>query len=195
MLTGLCPTQTGILIGYGMLCGCAVGIVYNTLLGYAITWFPKNTGVCNGVLPACYGLATFPITAIAECLLNAFGWRGAMVSFGLAEGALCSFAGFLFTQGPSLETQLREEKDTIPESVVSVLRSRPVVCSLIWLMMITTIGLAIVGSATQMTLVFAVPAALANLTSGIIPVFVCIGRLSIGKLFDTVGNNKMHTTG
>lgn len=110
LLTGLCPTQTGILIGYGMLCGCAVGIVYNTLLGYAITWFPKNTGVCNGVLPACYGLATFPITAIAECLLNAFGWRGAMVSFGLAEGALFSFAGFLFTQGPSLETQLREER-------------------------------------------------------------------------------------
>lgn len=112
-----------------------------------------------------------------------------------AEGALFSFAGFLFTQGPSLETQLREEKDTIPESVVSVLRSRPVVCSLIWLMMITTIDLAIVGSATQMTLVFAVPAALANLTSGIIPVFLCIGRLSIGKLFDTVGNNKKHTTG
>ena len=190
LLAGLCPNQMGILIGYGISCGCAVDIVYNALLGYAIKWFPGGPGVCNGVLLTSYGLATFPITAVAGWLLRSFGWRGTMLSFGLVEGVLVFFSGFLFTQIPSSKTRLRSGKETTSAPTISALRSRSFVCLFIWLMIITTICLAIVGSATQMTLVFDVPTALANLTPGIISVFGCMGRLGVGKLFDAVGNIK-----
>ena len=53
------PLFAGVALGYGVLCGCGVGMAYNILLGYAAWWFPDRPGSCNGLLLTCYGFS-FP---------------------------------------------------------------------------------------------------------------------------------------
>jgi len=75
-------------VTYGALCGFGSGIVYIGIIGLMVRWFPDRRGFAVGVAAAGYGvgaiLTTFPIAM----MLQAFGHRPTLVTFGFVFGAI-----------------------------------------------------------------------------------------------------------
>lgn len=50
---GRWPALAGVSLGYGVLCGCGVGMAYTALLGYSAAWFPDWPGLGSAIYAGC----------------------------------------------------------------------------------------------------------------------------------------------
>ena len=64
MIAGFWPAVGGVSLGYGVLCGCGVGITYNRMVSLCTQWFPDCPGLSCGILLACYSFATLSLIHI-----------------------------------------------------------------------------------------------------------------------------------
>ncbi len=186
---GRWPTLAGVSLGYGVLCGCGVGMAYNALLGYSAKWFPDWPGLCSGILLTCYGFATFPMAAVANGLLGSLGWNKTLLAFGVFEGLILVMGGLtlyrLPAPAPAGPEAFREHGEEL--SPGRMLRTGRFYGVFLWLMVLTASGLAAIGSAAQMALALGARIETAALLSGVITAFGCLGRLGFGRLFDDAG--------
>ena len=88
----VCAAHTTSLLGLyasvGLLCGVGTGMVYVSVVGLMVQWFPHRRGFAAGIVAAGYGMgamfATFPIThAIA-----AEGFRNTLMKYGVIFGVI-----------------------------------------------------------------------------------------------------------
>lgn len=188
---GSTPSFAGVALGYGVLCGCGVGMAYNILLGYAARWFPDRPGSCNGLLLTCYGFATFPMAAAANHLLSALGWTRTLLAFGLFEGSVLILGGLLLPPSPTpVPSEPGAPGSSADLSPAQMLRTGRFCSVFLWLMVLTAGGLAAIGSAAQMALELGAAAGTAALLSGVVTAFGCAGRLAFGRLFDMLGGHR-----
>lgn len=78
--------QFRLLLFYGLLVGCGIGLSYNGILSTVNSWFPDKKGTCSGILMMCFGLSSIMWGKLSQFLFShpAIGWRRAYLIFGLA---------------------------------------------------------------------------------------------------------------
>src|SRR5690606_10244195 len=76
-------------VTYGVLSGVGTGMIYVVVLELMSKWFPDRRGFAIGMAAGSYGfgaiLTTFPTAGAIE----ASGYRGALLLYGLVIGGVC----------------------------------------------------------------------------------------------------------
>ncbi len=191
MIAGFWPAVGGVSLGYGVLCGCGVGITYNRMVSLCTQWFPDCPGLSCGILLACYSFATFPVSAAANTLLALFGWRRTMLLFGVFTG-LSLLAGGVVLNSTGGATYM--EKDQGPSGTDflpgQMLRSIRFYQLFLWLIIMSACGLTVIGNTVPMATALSLRSETAALLPGIITMCGCAGRLGFGRLFDCMGQRR-----
>ncbi|MHB1043422.1 MAG: MFS transporter [Eubacteriales bacterium] len=83
ILSSMTLTVTGVTIGFGLLCGAAMGFGYAAPTPAAVKWFqPHKKGLIAGLVVAGFGGASIYTAPLTNYLLKAYGVNGAFYILG-----------------------------------------------------------------------------------------------------------------
>lgn len=101
LVAGLLKSYTGLIIGFGMLGGTAMGIGYASPTPAALAWFgPQSRGFIAGLVVMGYGGAALYISPLAKYLLANYGITGSFVALGVFFAVVVIVAGQLLLSTP-----------------------------------------------------------------------------------------------
>ena len=197
VLSSMATSHLWMLLSFGVAFGGGGGILYNSLLGIVVRWFPEKSGFCSGALLLGFGLGAMVFGQVISFVSGFAGWRGAFVALAAIVGAGAALA--LFT----VRAPQREELESLPvrasgsaaelgESLTTpqMLRNRQFWIYNVRAIVLIAGSLAVMGNAVPISLELGIAQNLAVLTSGLISVFNGASRLSMGIMFDKLGLRK-----
>jgi OFA family oxalate/formate antiporter-like MFS transporter len=80
--------------------GLGVGIVYSTLVGNTLKWFPDRRGLCVGLTAGSYGAGTALTIVPIQHVIESNGYAAAFLWFGLLQGIVVFLVGFFVSAPP-----------------------------------------------------------------------------------------------
>ncbi len=101
IVAGMMKSYTGLMIGFGVMGGAAMGIGYASPTPAALAWFgPHRRGVIAGLVVMGYGGAALYIAPLARYLINKFGISGSFIALGIIFAVVVIVAGQLLLTPP-----------------------------------------------------------------------------------------------
>lgn len=101
IVAGLMESTTGLIIGFGVLGGTAMGIGYASPTPAALAWFgPHRRGVIAGLVVMGYGGAALYIAPLAQYLVNVYGISKSFLFLGAFFAVVVIIAGQLLSSPP-----------------------------------------------------------------------------------------------
>src|SRR5947209_12899348 len=87
ILAGLMKSYAGLLLGFGVLGGIAMGLGYAAATPAAVKWFgPQQRGLVVGLVVGGYGGAAIYIAPLAKSLIAGYGLSGSFIGLGFLFG-------------------------------------------------------------------------------------------------------------
>lgn len=87
---------------YGTLVGLAAGAFFAPMVAAATAWFHTNRALAVSLVSTGVGVAPMTVSPFAAWLVEAYGWRSAMMLIGIAAWALLLPAGLLVRKAPAM---------------------------------------------------------------------------------------------
>ncbi len=198
---------------YGILGGGGVGIGYTAAMGAVMAWFPDRAGLASGMMLLCYCLSTMVLSSAAAWLFGAVGWRPAFALLGVGTSAVVAAAA-AFLRPPAAGDVVRDGgaegagaaggKATDPApgaadasaagapgaagaTTAAMLRTPAFWAYAAWMVIVSCIGLAVIGSANQLAVAAGAAPAAAVAAVGALALCNGLGRLAMGVVFDALG--------
>ncbi|WP_028579863.1 L-lactate MFS transporter [Desulfogranum japonicum] len=101
IVAGLMKSYTGLIVGFGILGGSAMGIGYASPTPAALAWFgPQRRGLIAGLVVMGYGGAAIYIAPLARFLINKYGITGSFIALGIFFAVVVIVAGQLLLTPP-----------------------------------------------------------------------------------------------
>lgn len=196
---------------YGVLCGTAIGIAYNVIISTVNSWFMGKVGFSSGVMLMGYGLGSFVLGVFISRSNEMFGWRMTFVILAIITGVTALAMSVLLkvnnnssladkpedenaqtSQTSNSEKAISDPTDITlaDESNVStsqMLRRGDFYAFYIWSLVITAIGLGVIGHASMMAADLGATGTMLAIATGTITVTNGISRMIVGFMFDKLG--------
>ena len=182
-------------LGYGVMAGTGIGIVYNVVISKTNAWFPDKSGISSGALMMGFGFSALVLGNLMSKLffVESIGWRKTYLGFGLIIGAIIIIASF-FVKAPSSSLEFPKAKKSSDSSSKNYTTSEMAKTVNFWKLFVFFILLAAVGNtaiagakgqfeALGLVSNAALWASLVTICNG-------IGRISSGAFFDIFGLRK-----
>lgn len=182
-------------LGYGVLAGTGIGVVYNVVIASTNAWFPDRRGLASGALMMAFGFSTLLVGNVASALFaaEAFGWCGAYTLLGAVIGAVILVSGFLVRPPKPGETPAPSGKRQSSGEDIATrdMLKRPS----FWLLfafftLLAAVGSTAIGDAKGFLGQIGASASLSTSIVGIVSVCNGLGRLFSGAAFDRIGLRK-----
>ncbi|WP_332698491.1 MFS transporter [Devosia sp.] len=87
-------------LAYGGLIGAAGGAYFAPLISTTLAWFDKNRSLAVSLVSIGAGVAPMVVTPLASVLIEAYGWRSAMLMIAIGAWAILIPASFLIRRAP-----------------------------------------------------------------------------------------------
>lgn len=100
-MTGSAQSFTAVLIGYGLLFGIGLGLVYGCTVSNTLKFFPDHRGFAGGLTTAAYGLSSAVIAPLAAHFIGTLGVADTLRSLGVAIGCVAVIGGFFSVRCPA----------------------------------------------------------------------------------------------
>lgn len=100
LLCGIATSITMLILGFGLCCGLAMGLVYGCTVSNSIKFFPDHRGLIGGLATATYGIGSVIIPPIATRLIQSVGVHAAFRIFGLIFAVVICGGSFLMQRCP-----------------------------------------------------------------------------------------------
>lgn len=191
---------TAIFITYGVISGFGIGLSYNAVISSVTRWFPEKPGVISGLLLMGFGLGGMLLGSTANSLIKELGWRYTFLSLGVAFGVIVFIGSRLLVFPPSdyvfPKATARSKNAGIEGMEIdsSAMLKRPTFWKyLIWSILTTAMGLALIGHAAPFASDLKATASLAAMGVGIISICNGLGRVTLGAICDRIGLKKTMT--
>ena len=183
-------------IFYGVFCGFAVGISYNSIIGTVNKWFKDKPGLASGSMLMGFGLGGIVLGGVVNVLIGSLGLFPTFKI--LAIGIfIVLMGGALILKAPTATISSSDsmqkadgetpELDKEPNGLKpsEMVRKRSFWLFFVWCLLLNSAGLMVINSAALIAVAFGAPAVLGLVVS------VCNGvsRLFIGGMFDKYGRN------
>ena len=192
---------------YGVLCGTAIGIVYNVIISTVNSWFMGKVGFSSGVMLMGYGLGSFVLGVFISRSNELFGWRITFVILAIITGVTALAMALLLkvNNTNTLTDSANDKSEHISKNVVSndtpcdkyadnssvstsqMLRRGDFYAFYIWSLVITAIGLGVIGHASMMAADLGAAGTMLAVATGTITVTNGISRMIVGFMFDKLG--------
>lgn len=192
---------------YGVLCGTAIGIVYNVIISTVNSWFMGKVGFSSGVMLMGYGLGSFVLGVFISRSNELFGWRITFVILAIITGVTALAMALLLkvNNTSTLTDSVNDKSEHISKNEVSndtpcdkyadnscvstsqMLRRGDFYAFYIWSLVITAIGLGVIGHASMMAADLGAAGTMLAVATGTITVTNGISRMIVGFMFDKLG--------
>ena len=194
-LSGLFGTLWSYMIGYGLLSGAGVGMVYNAVLCDCARRFPDKSGLSSGILLMSYSFGALLFSHVSAALIVRFELQSVFLRFAVFE-LIILLAGALFShlipvpceaKFSGNNTEANSSKAGI--SPVAMIRMRSFYLIFFWLMIISASALTVIGSTTLMVQAAGFTPQVGTLLTGLVSFIGAFGRLGFGQMFDKHGHS------
>ena len=184
----------GIYLSYGVFCGFGVGLGYNTAISLTVRWFPDKQGLVSGVTLMGFGFGGMLLGTLGARMITTLGWRTTFLIFAVVFAVIvlvCAFVlrraedGFVaaMAAGTGGKQAAYEELDWR-----QMLRRRNFWLCLVWAVILSAAGLAIINESTTYAATFVGgDLTRAAALAGIVSIANGVGRVISGQLFDMTG--------
>jgi len=172
-------------VSYGVLCGFAVGISYNTVIATVLGHFPERTGFASGILLMAFGLGSLVLGSATTSLILHYGWRIAFRVLAIGFGIITLLGSFVVVPAGRKPEDRGSPADPAPRDMI---REGSYIKFFIWAVLMSSAGLLILGHAAPYAADLGASAELAALSAGFISIFNGLSRLICGHLYDRRGH-------
>ncbi len=182
-------------LGYGVLAGLGIGIVYNIVISLTSAWFPDKKGVCSGVMMMAFGFSSFVLGNVAAKLFaNAnVGWSKTYVIYGLLIGAVLLVCG-LFIRAPKpeeLPAMTKKANTEQQDYTASQMLKRASFWKLaFFFILFSAVGCVAIAFGKDILLSVGIAEGTAVTFASLLAIFNGFGRLTSGAVFDALGIRK-----
>lgn len=194
-LCGLAQSMSMLIIGFGLWCGLAMGLVYGCTVSNSVKFFPDHRGLIGGLATATYGIGSVIIPPVATSLIESRGVSSAFRVFGVIFAVAICGGAFLVRRcpdgfAPTGWTPPEQTSDTAgcDKNWREMLRSPEFYVMIFMLTCGAFSGLMVISQASSMAQFIAAmsPAAAAAAVS-VLALFNGSGRVLAGWLSDKLG--------
>ncbi len=182
-------------LGYGILAGLGIGIVYNVVISLTSAWFPDKKGICSGVLMMAFGFSSFVLGNVAAKLFaNAnVGWSKTYIIYGILIGAVLLACG-LFIRAPKPEELPAATKKANTEvqdyTAVQMLKRASFWKLAFFFILLSAVGCVAIAFGKDILLSVGIAESTAVTFASLLAIFNGFGRLTSGAVFDALGIRK-----
>lgn len=179
-------------LGYGVMAGTGIGLVYNTVISVTNAWFADRKGLASGVMMLGFGFSAMVLGNLAVRLFETgLGWRGTFLLYGVVIGVGLALIGLyirLPKDGEVPAAAAAAAEGGADYDAVSMVKRPSFWMLFIYLVIINSICTVAIGQSRELMLgIDANAAALAALGASMVSVMNGFGRLVWGALFDRLG--------
>ncbi len=182
-------------LGYGVMAGTGIGIVYNVVIAKTNAWFPDKAGISSGALMMGFGFTALVLGNLMSKLfrIESIGWRKTYLGFGIAIGIIILIASFL-VKAPSKDLQFPTKTKAKSNDVLDYTTSEMAKTFTFWKLFVFFILLAAVGNTAiggaknQFEALGMVEKA--SLFASLVTISNGVGRIVSGAFFDAFGLRK-----
>lgn len=182
-------------LGYGVMAGTGIGIVYNVIISKTNAWFPDKSGISSGALMMGFGFSALVLGNLMSKLFHveSIGWRKTYLGFGIIIGAVIIIASF-FVKAPSADLEFPKAKKSADSSLKNYTTSEMTKTFNFWKLFVFFILLAAVGNTAiagakgQFETLGLVSSA--ALWASLVTICNGVGRIASGAFFDAFGLRK-----
>lgn len=183
-------------IFYGVVGSFGCGFCYVEMITIPSRWFPKHHGLTSGMLMMCVGLGAMVLGTICQAMMASFGWRHIFIGLGICFASILIIEGLVLQSSVNGEqkivktVELTEEEERNSLSTKEMMKTADFSLFYIWLVVITSAGLALTGHIAPCALEMGASAGTAAFLMGIVSVSNGCGRIIYGSLYDAIGVKK-----
>ena len=177
---------------YGVFGGLGAGIAYNGIVANTNIWFPDKVGLSSGVLMMGYGMSALLLGNLSVALIAVLGFSSSFVLLGLAVFATTVGTSFVITRPPAdlNEKMLSSQSTDAPSCIEDPVK--PPQTSVfwlywIWVILVSAIGLATIGTAASDAQLAGFDSGQATLVVGAISICNGLSRIISGNMYDRRG--------
>lgn len=182
-------------LGYGVMAGTGIGIVYNVVISKTNAWFPDKAGISSGALMMGFGFTALVLGNVMSKLfrIESIGWRKTYLGFGIAIGVIIFIASF-FIKAPSSDLVFPKGKKSSSNNAKDYTTSEMAKTFTFWKLFVFFILFAAVGSTAiagakgQFEALGIVKQA--SLFASLVTICNGVGRIASGAFFDVFGLRK-----
>ena len=88
-------------LGYSVIFGLAMGLIYSCTIGNTVKWFPDKRGLVGGLTTAAYGLGSVGLATILAGKVNADNVSQVFMTLGLVYAIVVCIGAFFIAQAPA----------------------------------------------------------------------------------------------
>ena len=184
-------------LGYGILGGFGIGVIYNNIVSELTLWFPERQGLCSGVLMMGFGASAMLLGNTIQTMINKadISWRGTYVILGAVIFFAAIIASIIIRPAETAKASAGKKSNEETEKVLDLKPGQMVKTSLFWMIFFRGIcigssGGVIINFSRELSLSLGATVALATTIVGLLSICNGIGRLVIGFLFDILKYKK-----
>ena len=184
-----------VVIGYGVISGLGMGLVYSCTIGNTIKLFPDKRGLAGGLATATYGLSSTVISPLANALIGRMGVMPAFRTLGICYTVIICVGAFLIVRCPDgyapkgwMISKVDSGDETVNLTWRQMLRSPVFYSMLLMLLCGAFFGLMTISQASPIAQnMIGMSVAAASAVVAVLALFNAGGRLLCGFLSDHLG--------
>ena len=178
-----------IVLGYGVLAGAGIGIVYNVVIAATGAWFPDKKGICTGVLMMAFGFSGLVIGKAATSMfaISEDSWRMTYRALGLLLLVIFGVSAFLLKQPETAKKPLGTDEDLDTKQMLKQISFWKL---FLFFILLAAVGSTAIGFGRRYFEAVGLTTETAVTVAGLLSIFNGLGRIVSGTLFDKCGLRK-----
>ena len=182
-------------LGYGVMAGLGIGIVYNIAISLTSSWFQDKKGICSGVLMMAFGFSSFVLGKLADKLfkVETFGWRKVYLVYGIVIGAIIIIGGLLIKGYEQNNAGDKEFSDEGEFTTLQMVKRASFWQIFVFILLVAAVGGIALSFGKDVILSFdnsESAQSLAVTIASMLAILNGLGRISSGAIFDKLGVRK-----
>lgn len=177
-------------LGYGIMAGFGIGIVYNAVIAATNAWFPDKKGIATGALMMSFGFSALFFSKISAKMFEtaSIGWRNTYLTLGAVIGGVILLAAFLVKAPEGPEKAVRESENDV--STKEMLKRASFWKLFVFFTLLAAVGSTAIGFGKNFFTSVGLNENAAVTVAGLLSIFNGLGRLFSGFFFDKAGLRK-----
>ncbi len=174
-------------LGYGIMAGFGIGIVYNVVIAATNAWFPDKKGIATGALMMSFGFSALFFSKVSAKMFEiaSIGWRNTYLTLGAVIGGVILLSAFLVKVPEGQKKAVQESENDV--STKEMLKKSSFRKLFIFFTLLAAVGSTAIGFGKNYFVSVGLKENAAVTVAGLLSIFNGLGRLFSGFFYDKAG--------
>lgn len=177
-------------LGYGIMAGFGIGIVYNAVIAATNAWFPDKKGIATGALMMSFGFSALFFSKVSAKMFEiaSIGWRNTYLTLGAVIGGVILMAAFLVKAPEGMKKAVQASENDV--STKEMLKRASFWKLFAFFTLLAAVGSTAIGFGKNYFVSVGLKENAAVTVAGLLSIFNGFGRLFSGFFYDKAGLRK-----